>query len=720
MRRALENRRVSLLTEARAPFVILLLVAGCGSSGSSGARADGVGGAGNEAGAKSLGGAKAAGDPWQPPEVAEGTCSIPADTVDPSSVEYLQSLGCRADFDTLASVPLNTAIPGANSGKIVLDQENDNALYFQNSKLYEIHYAFASTHLSTLNGFSNVGALKEFNASQYSAPDRRFLLGAVTHYSGPGFWALEVAPYDTASAPMIETLFRKVQASSYFGPALVFHPTSDNVEVVAKDLPTDIHVKTTDQIYEGIDYQPLNLGECIGKLHFVKASELGTDFVGFRDIVVLDAIPNDISVTAGIITEEFQTPLSHVNVLATNRGTPNMGLRNAVANKKLTNLKDQWVRLNVGSTDWQIEAVTQAEADAWWEEHAPPPITLPAIDRSVTDLRDIELVTDVNATSLRDSIRTSTLAYGAKAANYSVLAQTPGVPVRKAFGIPAFYYTQFMEENGFYDQVRAMVADPEFQNDLSVRSVRLAELRAAMKEAPVNQAFQDLLKAKLEAEYPGLTMRFRTSTNAEDLDGFPCAGCYDSHTGDPSNWTTVLNAIRVTWAGVWFYRTFQEREYHRIDHNDVGMALLVHHNFPDEEANGVAVTANVFVQSGLDPAFYVNVQKGDEPVVAPDAGVTSDEFLYYFTQANQPTTFISHSSLVDPPGTPVLTARQTYDLGAALDKIHNRFSAAYGPGSGNYGWYAMDVEFKFDDEDNSGGPPVLIVKQARPYPGQKQ
>ena len=28
-----------------------------------------------------------------------------------------------------------------------------------------------------------------------------------------------------------------------------------------------------------------------------------------------------------MITEEFQTPLSHVNVLAQNRGTPNMGLR---------------------------------------------------------------------------------------------------------------------------------------------------------------------------------------------------------------------------------------------------------------------------------------------------------------------------------------------------------------------------------------------------------
>ena len=62
----------------------------------------------------------------------------------------------------------------------------------------------------------------------------------------------------------------------------------------------------------------------------MKAAELETTYVGFRDIVVLDAMPNDISVVAGIITEEFQTPLSHINVLARNRGTPNMGLRNAI------------------------------------------------------------------------------------------------------------------------------------------------------------------------------------------------------------------------------------------------------------------------------------------------------------------------------------------------------------------------------------------------------
>ncbi|HMA96540.1 MAG TPA: PEP/pyruvate-binding domain-containing protein [Polyangiaceae bacterium] len=679
--------------------------------------AGGRGGAGGaNGGASTTASVAPVGDPWSPPDTPEKVCSIGLDQPDPGSTKYLNDLGCRTDFDTLASVPMNTSIPGASSAKIVLDQNYDDTLYFQNSKQYEIHFEFASANLSVANGKQDVGAIAAFNSEQYFLPDRRFLLGAVTYYSGPKYWALEMAPYDTASSVMVEKLFRAVKDHAYFGDALVFHPTSDTVASNTKNLPSDIHVKTTDQIFAGIDYQPLRLGEAYGRLHFIAKDQVETDFYGFRDIVVLEAIPNDIAVTAGIITQDFQTPLSHVNVLATNRGTPNMGLRNASTNDKLASLKEKWVKLTVGASTWDVTEVTQQEADAWWEKNKPTPVNLPAPDLSVTDLKDIEEVTDrAGSSSLLEAIKRATLTYGAKAANYSVLATIKGVPLRKAFAIPGYYYVQFMQDNKLFDRFEAMRSAEDF-SDLAIRSERLEELRDAIKAAPIGQEFQDKLKEKLEAEYPGLSMRFRSSTNAEDLDGFPCAGCYDSHTGDPANWNSVLDAIRKTWATVWTYRTYQEREYNGIDHSSVAMALLVHHNFPDEEANGVAVTQNIYVPSGMDPAFYINVQQGDAEVVAPDAGVLCDTFLYYFAQQNQPITWIQHSTIAQPAGTPVLTSRQTYELGSALDKIHTAFSSAYGPGAGNNGWYAMDVEFKFDDDESTDGAAHLIVKQARPYP----
>ena len=650
----------------------------------------------------------------QPQDPTAEACQISEGATAPDS---LKRLSCATDFSAFASQPIDTSIPGARSVKVVLDRYDNDALYFQNSQKYAIHYAFVSKNLSGA-GKPVVGSLADFNQTEYYSPDRRFILGAVTYYEGAKVWALEISPYDTASAALVTQLYESVRDASYFGSSLVFHPTSEAILVEAKNLPGSVRVMSTDELFAAIDYQPLNLATSVGQLRFVTAEQLTTTYLSFRDIIVLDRIPNDISTILGIISEEFQTPLSHVNVLSQNRKTPNMGLRGAMTNETLRALEGKWVRLTVGAFEWSIEEVSAAEADAYWETHKPSPVVLPEVDTSVQDLRDIEKVVDESKGTLREAIKAAVPAFGGKAVHYGVMANTPGVPLRKAFAIPAWYYVQFMEENGFYEKLDALMADPEFVNKPEVRDAKLDEFRKAMKAAPVNAEFQELLKAKLAADYPGQTMRFRTSTNSEDLEGFPCAGCYESHTGDPSDWEDVLKAIRKTWASVWLFRTFEERTYSSIDHKSVVMALLVHHNFPDEEANGVALTANPFDPTGNQPGFYVNVQAGgDAEVVHPPAGVTSDQFIYEFHQPGLPITYLSRSNLVTQ-GTTVLSAAQVYELGQALDKIHARFSPAYGPASGNSGWYAMDVEFKFDGEP--GETPKAIIKQARPHPGRGQ
>lgn len=663
-------------------------------------------------------------------EVREGTCQI----ADPSkTTEFVQSIGCKTDFDALASVPLDATIPGARSVKVIVDQRdaaNVNELYFQNSSMYKIHWDFASTHLSgkgpkgqtlpTLTGIS------DFSQTEYYKNNRRFVLGAVTYYEGPKVWALEIAPYDTASPEMIETLYQRVKSATYFGPALRFHPTSDSVLATSKKLSADVKVVTTDEIYSGTDFQPLNLATTIGKVRFLTAAELETTYVSFSDIVVLDRVPNDISVVAGLITEEFQTPLSHVNVLAQTRGTPNMGLRNARMNPKLRALEGKWAKLTVTGGSWDAVEATQKDADDWTAAHKPMPITLPAIDLSVKDLRDVkQLVDETGPGTLRDQISKAIAAFGTKASNYGVLANTPNVPVRPAFGVPAFYYDQFMRENHFYERIDTMLADATFKSDAAVRDKKLEELRNDMIQGSgvtINADFQAALKAKLEKDFPGQTMRFRTSTNAEDLDGFPCAGCYESFTGDPTNWEgSLLRAIRKAWAGIWYFRTFEERSYHSIDHKTVAMSLLVHHNFPAEEANGVASTANPYDPTGSEPGFYINVQYGgDAEVVHPPPGVTSDQLIYFYDQSTVTPSYLAHSNLTVPPGSHVLTDAQLQELGAALSAIHTRFRPAYGPGVGISDWYAMDVEFKFDDEGSTDGKVHLWVKQARPYPGRGQ
>lgn len=658
---------------------------------------------------------EAAAPPDENVAITEGRCQVADASMAPDSLRQVQ---CTADFNAMASAPLDATLPGARSVKVILDTAT-GALYFQHSGRFQIHYAFASRHLSG-GGMPVVPSLTEFNTTEYFSPSRRFILGAVTHYEGPGAWALELSPYDTASAAMIARLYGAVKAAAFFGPALAFHPTSDAITGVARGL-SGVRVVTTDQLYARIDYQPLTLGTAVGRLRFLTANALASTQLSYQDMVVLDEAPNDISVVQGIITQTFQTPLSHINVLSQNRRTPNLGLRGAMTNPRLRALEGRNVELVARADGWSVREVTAAEAEAFWAAHRPAPVTLPPMDLTVTALPDIEDVTpDASGTqTLRGMIRDAVRAFGGKSAQYSVLARTEGVPVRPAFAVPLHYYDLFMRSNGLYDRLTALEADARFRTDAAYRAARLGEFHDAIMAGRVDEGLQGLLRQRIRERVPSGLVRFRTSTNSEDLEGFPCAGCYESHTGTAADWEDVLDAIRETYASTWSFRTYEERSYYGVDHRSVGMGLLVHDNFPEEEANGVAVTANPFDASGLDPAFYVNVQFGGEvEVVHPRPGVTSDQFLHFFSRPGQPVTYLARSSLV-PAGRTVLTPAQVHELGVALDAIHQRFSPAYGPAAGNTGWYAMDVEFKFDDM-GAWRPAQLVVKQARPYPGRGQ
>jgi hypothetical protein len=634
--------------------------------------------------------------------------------------DFSKTIGCKDDFDALASIPLDASIPGASSLKTIVDVIDNGELYFQDSKEFKIHWDFASTHLSG-GEKPVVPALSKFNETEYFTPNRRFILGTLTRYDGPGIYAYEIAPYDNASADKIATAYLKIRDACFCGDKLYFHPSSQAVEVEAAKLPASVKIITTEKLFEGITYQPLNYATGIGKLVFTTAKKLEKEYIGFRDIVVLDAVPNDISVTSGIITQEFQTPLSHINVLAQNRGIPNMGLLGAVTDSALNALKGKWVKLVVGPNDYQVTEVTQAEADEWWEAHKPTAVSIARLDTSAKALLNVGEILDFkNSASVLEAIKKAIPAYGGKATNYGTFPHMDSTQIKfhKAFAVPVFYYWQHMQHHGFNDSVDKWLLDPKFTGDQAERDKRLKRLRDAIIAAPLDSAFADQLMKRVRSEFPTINrIRFRSSTNAEDLEGFTGAGLYESHTGDPDDPSDhIFDAIKDVWSGVWFFRAFEERSFRSIEHKSVGMAVLVHAAYPEEEANGVASTSNPFDREGIEPGFYVNVQAGgDEEVVAPSAGVTTDEFIYHYDMPGQPIVFLARSSLV-PKGSTVLTAAQTNSLGKALKEIQRYYQPLYGKDASK--WWAMEVDFKLDQPvDDPNGPPIILIKQARPYPG---
>jgi pyruvate,water dikinase len=638
-------------------------------------------------------------------------CSIePGAAVPPS----LERIGCEQDFQALASEPVASSIPGARSVKTSVDREADFTLSFQDSRAFPIHWDYLFNNRSAAQGLPRVPALAQFNTSEYYLPDRRFLLGALTHYEGPDRWVYEISPYDTADASLITAAFDRIAEQSFIGSRLYFHPTSLGVESAAEGLPRRVPRISTDELFAGVDYQALNVAESIGFLRFLTAAELDYTFIGFRDIVVLDRVPNDIAVTQGIITAEFQTPLSHINVLARNRGTPNMALLGATTDPALRALTGQWVRLRVGTTDYEVTPVEVAEADAYWEANKPSAVQVPGLDESVTDLRDVSEIVPSSTPpeQLLEVIQAGTRAFGGKAANYGALTHVPGIDVPPGFAVPVARYLEFMRENGLDQRVLALLGDPDFNGNPARRDQELARLRDDMQAGQVNAQLQAELSARLERDFPGVRMRFRSSTNAEDLDGFTGAGLYTSASGDPGDPSSIFDAVKRVWASVWSFRAFEERSFRSIDHTRVGMALLVHRSFPREERNGVALTNNPFDTAGLEPAFYVNVQVGEFSVVQPPAGTITESYLHYFDLSNRPVSYLSASNLV-APGERVLSSTQVEALGQALDAIRQFYAPAYAPAAGQNPWWAMDVEFKFDGED--GAEPALFVKQARPF-----
>ena len=65
----------------------------------------------------------------------------------------------------------------------------------------------------------------------------------------------------------------------------------------------------------------------------------------------------------------------------------------------------------------------------------------------------------------------------------------------------------------------------------------------------------------------------------------------------------------------------QDLELSTVYGTDGNMGNALAENFEAEEANGVAVTANPFDASGLDPALYINVQAGGEVAVGQVIGL---------------------------------------------------------------------------------------------------
>lgn len=629
-----------------------------------------------------------------PPVVEE---EEPVDPRCPESIyprpRYLHELVCPRAFSSVATTPDTSLFANASSVKFVIDLQDDDATYFVDGARYDLHYNFCAAELEK-PGLDPVGTHREFNEQQYRRTERRFLLGTITYYGDQGVVAMEFATGDVIAAPQILFAYEHLVPLLYFGDELVYRPVSTDHERAAREeLEGKLPILYTEDLYAGISYQPLNAGESWGYLRLVGSGSVE----GLRptDIAVLTEAPNDIPPVSGVITEGFQTPLSHVNILSKNRGTPNMALPGALSDPAVLVFADKLVRLKVEPQRYVLEAASPAEAEAYWESIRPAETFVPPLDLTVGGLPDL------NTLGL-DALP----AIGAKASHMAEMTHIqPPVPLPDgAFAVPFAHYRQHMARNGLDTRIETLLADPRFREDPAWQARELALLRDAIEEAPIDRDLVVALYAKVRARWGTQKVRFRSSTNSEDLPNFNGAGLYVSYSGQVEGGRPLEDAVRKVWASLWTDAAVAEREFYRIDHRAVAMALLVHPAFVEEAANGVALTANVF--NPRRPGFYINVQVGEASVTNPGPGEVPDQFILYTWYDEPEAEYLAYSNLTDDG--PVLSWQEVLEMYDVLSRIHAHFKPIYTkPGV----LYGMDVEFKLE-----GAERRLVIKQARPLP----
>ena len=279
----------------------------------------------------------------------------------------------------------------------------------------------------------------------------------------------------------------------------------------------------------------------------------------------------------------------------------------------------------------------------------------------------------------------------------------PEGTVPDGFAVPFYFYDEFMKHNEFYDDIEKMLADSDFQSDFDTQESELKKLRKRIKKGETPEWINTAL-TEMHAEFPaGTSLRYRSSTNNEDLPGFSGAGLYDSKTQHPEETEEdgISKSLKQVYASLWNFRAFTEREFHRIDHLAMAMGVLVHPNYSDELANGVAVSFDPV--SGGDESYYVNTQVGEDLVTNPDAYSVPEEILLH--QGGDYTVLATSNQV--QRGQLLMSDAQMDQLRRHLEVIHDEFEALYGVEADEP--FAMEIEFKITSDD------ILSIKQARPW-----
>ena len=652
------------------------------------------------------------------------------------------------------SYPSKTEMGASYLVKFVIsDFGTDSAeVHFMNSMKYLYHYDFAEKVLG------DTRSLAVFNQETYFSAEKNTVAGTLAYYASvDSMIAMTFFPTDYISPKQVADSYKLIEERMLFlalngtKNRLFYMPAGSTAERAATEYANefkkvDILVFTHAQLFGDVVMQIMNTGTAYGTLRKLTAAELDTAIVSSHDILILETLPAEIPLVAATISKDAQTPLSHVNLAAQARKTPNIAFNGNELPDSLLSLCGKLVKLEVKTNSYTVSVATLEEAQAFWNKNVREQKTL-SFDLSDSGLVDFANL-DFN----------SSKSVGVKAANLAVLHKLLPENTPDGFAVPFYHYSNFMDyaqvteelcgrsfedcgkegraseictqvKNACTAAVSSLPADPrttavetsgsslrgyitniiardDFKTDTRLREALLDNIRYMIKHIPVEKSFGDALDAKVRELYGEAGVRLRSSTNSEDLEDFNGAGLYKSVKATAREKDLPSDEIRKVWASVWSFKAFEERTLWNINHMSVQMAVAVHEAYPDEVANGVIITQNIADYSVA--GIYANIQVGETSITNPEGGELPEIISIIPSpppQRGVQSVLLQHSSL--SPDSLILTDGEIYMLYQMVMQIQNRFAVLYNVYSDAL---ALDIEFKVMGEDRK-----LIFKQVRPY-----
>ena len=595
-------------------------------------------------------------------------------------------------FTRMSGPPLTDKYGEISSIKVVYDYQT-KSIYYINNHRYKLHHEFCNY----LRGFEQ--DLATFNRLNYGADSQRqYLLGNINYLKSMDKYALELSPTDQMPISSLVFFYHKIVESSFMGKDLTVLLNNTRLLAIEVELTSFFSVILPSEVYKNVHYQGISKYTGFGTIRFIDNLEKNHEPLYPTDILVLKHTPLTLPRVAGIIVSELQTPLSHLTILGQNRKIPISALKGAFDKATIRQWNGKLVQYEVRSDSFSIQQIS----------HLPKTSISNAkikLQASLTKntLLDIDLVT-----------RNYSKDVWNKAANFGVLYhlskkydfKTP----EGAFAIPFYFYDQHLKSSGAQALLNTLIAHPSWSEEKIKET--LSEIRKQIKKGTVNTKLLSEVKQRMASDPLYNSMRFRSSTNAEDALGFSGAGLYVSKTGSLTDTTKPIEkAIKDVWASLWSYAAFMERSYYKIDQRKVYMGVLVHRNFPNEAVNGVAITKNIYREG--NHGFVVNAQLGEESVVQPKQGITCDQFIC-FPQSDA--SLYTNKTIIDilttsslTNGALVMTEKEIKHLANQLEHIKRYYALRHMMG-GSYLDFGLDLEFKLQ-----GPKRELYIKQVRLY-----